>query len=154
VSDGLRRGVSLHLSSASVRASLIANLLGAAGAIAAAAFGVLLAQDSLNVVGFLPSHVGGAALGLIVAGLGGVLDRHRSAWFGWLAYGTMLPSGILVLSLGVVHIQTRTLAGADSAVFLVSLLAFAISLPATLMARRRARSRLALVQSNFRESGS
>ena len=72
---------------------------------------------------------------------------------GWLAYCAMVLSGGTALTLAVVHVRTGTLPGKDWPLLRVSLLVFAISLPATLVARRRARSRLALVQSNNRWNG-
>jgi hypothetical protein len=126
---------------------LVAGILGALGALGIVVFGLLLAQDSINHVSFALPHVCGLILSLFLATCGGFLDRTRSAWFGWLSYGALLPSAIIVLGLGVPSLRTGALPKADWAAFFVGLLIFAVSFPATLVARRRARSRLALVQS-------
>ena len=138
---------------ASLRTALIGNVLGAVGAVGVAVFGFLLAQDSLNHVSFASPHLGGMAVSLPVAAYGGFLDRARSVWFGWLSYGALMPSAIVVLSLGVPSLQTGTLSKTDRGTLFVGLLIFAVAFLGTLIARRRARSRLALVQSNNRWRG-
>ena len=115
--------------------------------------GLLLAQDSLNHAPFALPHLAGLALSMLVAACGGFMDRRRSAWFGWLSYGAMLPSAFVVLGVGVPSIQTGALPKADRGTFFVGLLIFAVSFPAALIARRRARSRMVLVQSNNRWRG-
>jgi hypothetical protein len=123
-------------------------MLGAVGAVGVTVFGLLVAQDSLNHASFAPLHLGGLAGSLLVAAYGGFLDRARSAWFGWLSYGAMLPAAIVVLGFGVACLRTSIFAKTYPGAFLVGLLVLAMSFPATLVARRRAKSRLPLVQSN------
>jgi hypothetical protein len=138
------------VNSFSLPTTIVASVLGAVGALGVVVFGLLLAQDSLNHVSFASLHLGGMALSLLVATYGGFLDRRRSAWFGWLSYGALLPSAIVVLGLGVPSLLFGALPKTDWRAFFFGLLVFGISFPATLIARRRARSRLALVQSNQR----
>jgi hypothetical protein len=127
------------VNSASLRNALVPSFLGAVGAVGMGVFGLLLAQDSLNRVSFALPHVGGLALSLLVATCGGFLDRTRFAWFGWLSYGALLPSAFVVLGLGVPSLRTGALPKACGSAFFVGLLLFAVSFPATLIARRRAR---------------
>ena len=141
------------MNGASLRTTLVASVLGTVGALGLAVFGLLLAQDSLNHVSFALSYLGGLGLSLLFAACGGFLERTRSAWFAWLSYGALLPSAIVVLGLGVPAIRSGTLAKMHWSVFFLGLLIFAVSFSATLIARRRARSRLALVQSNNRWRG-
>jgi len=138
---------------AALRTALIGNALGAVGAVGVAVFGLLLAQDSLNHVSFALPHLGGLAVSLPAAAYGGFLDRTRSVWFGWLSYGALMPSTIVLLSLGVPSLRAGALAKTDQGTFFAGLVVFALSFSGTLIARRRARSRLALVQSNNRWRG-
>jgi hypothetical protein len=135
---------------ASLRTAPVASVLGAAGALGIAVFGLLMAQDLLKHVSFSLTQLGGLALSLLVATCGGYWGRTRSAWFGWLSYGALLPSAIVVLGLGVPSLRLGALPRTDWGAFSVGLVILAVSFPATLIAQRRARSRLALVQSNNR----
>jgi len=138
---------------ASLRTALIANGLGAAGAVGVAVFGLLLAQDSLNHVAFALPYLGGLGISLSIAAYGGFLDRKRSVWFGWLSYGALVPSSIAVLGLGMPSLRTGVLPKTELGTFCVGLLILVASFSGTLVARRRARSRLALGQSNNRWRG-
>jgi hypothetical protein len=138
---------------ASLRSTSLANVLGPAGAVGVAVFGLLLAQDSLNHARLSPLHLGGLTVSLLGAGYGGFLDRARTAWFGWISYGAILPSAIAVLGLGIPSLRVGVLPKSDRGAFLVGLVVLAVSFPAAVIARRRARSRLAMVQSNSRPSG-
>jgi hypothetical protein len=88
---------------------LVAGILGALGALGIVVSGLLLAQDSINHVSFALPHVCGLILSLFVATCGGFLDRTRSAWFGWLSYGALLPSAIIVVGLGVASLRNGAL---------------------------------------------
>ena len=141
------------MTDASVRTALVASVLGAVGAVGMAVSGLLLAQDSLNHVSFALPHLAGLTLWLLVATCGGYMDRARSAWFGWLSYGAMLPSAFVVLGVGVPSLRGAALPRADWGTFFAGLPIFGVSFPAALIARQRARSRLALVQSDNRWKG-
>jgi hypothetical protein len=141
---------------ASLRIGLIARVLGAGGALGIMLFGLLLAQDALNHAPFAFLQLSGLTLSLLAATYGGFLDRTRAAWFGWVSYGALLPSAIVVLGIGMPSLRSRSgaLLTTDWLPFFIALLVLAASFPATIIARRRARSRLALVQSNQRWRGS
>jgi hypothetical protein len=126
----------------SIRLGHFGHVLGAVGAFGALYSAILVVQDSLDGVSLAVTHISALALSLFAATCGGLLDRARTPWFGWLSYGALLASGGLVLLLGIIHVRTATWPKADLGLLVISLVVFAVSLPATLVARRRARDRL------------
>lgn len=87
-------------------------------------------------------HLLALGLSLTACGVGGFLDRARTAWFGWLAYGTMMASVGLGMPLAMAVIEARAWPPDPNfrEVIIMSLLLFSLSLPAVLLARRRIRS--------------
>jgi hypothetical protein len=138
---------------ASVRNSLVASILGAVGSLGMAVSALLLAEDHVNHTQPASSRAGGLAISMLVAGAAGFLGRTRTPWFAWVSYGAMLPSAIVLLGFGGSLLSVGAFPHSDKGLALLSLAVLAISLPATLIARRRIRARLALAQSNNRSSG-
>ena len=115
--------------------------VGALCAVVLAVSALLVAVDWLNHSVPSVTHVAALGLSTFSTGLVGALDKNRAPWFGWLAYGTMLPSAILGLGLGAGVAVTGKLPHDANfrEVLVASLLIFAGAFPAALRARRRAR---------------
>jgi hypothetical protein len=111
--------------------------------------GLLLAQGAINAAPLSMAHAAGLAVAAVAAVCGGLLDRVRGApWFGWLAYGALMPSALVALGLGVVYFRTGALPAASSALVPIAVAALVLALPGTIIARRRARARLALARAD------
>ncbi len=126
------------------------SVLGPIGALGMTVFILLLAQDSVNSIPLATSHFAGLTVALIIAVSGGYAGRRRAPWFGWISYGTMVPSAVIAIGLGLPFLLFGALTNGTAVPLYVSLVLLGVSLPAALVARRRVRSTIARVQSNNR----
>lgn len=119
----------------------VALVISVLGAMALAVSSLLVGADWLHHAMPSAGHLALFAVSALATGLGGHLDRARTPWFAWPAYGILMPSAILGLALGSVAIRRGRLPDDPHHlhVLVIALLLFACTLPAVLLARKRLR---------------